>query len=90
MASAPVESIAMAASPLILVFCPFLSRSTAQRMVPGRTRIMLSERFNTAAMAIRPKATWDRPSPMKENRFRTSVTPSSEEQRAISTPTIRA
>ena len=41
-------------------------------------------------MAIPPKATWERPSPMKEKRFSTSVTPSSEEHSAISVPTISA
>ena len=47
-------------------------------------------KYGLSAMAMAPKATWDRPSPMKENRFSTSVTPSSEEHKAISTPTISA
>ena len=42
------------------------------------------------AMDKAPKDTWESPSPMKEKRFSTSVTPSSDEQSAISTPTISA
>ena len=41
-------------------------------------------------LAIAPNATWESPSPINEKRFRTSVTPSSEEHIAISTPTIIA
>ncbi len=41
-------------------------------------------------MQIPPKATCDKPSPIKENLFRTSVTPSKEEHREIKTPTINA
>ena len=80
----------MAASPLIFVFCPVRSSSTAQTTVMGRTRSIWLVIFSTAAMAMAPKATWDRPSPMKENRFSTRVTPSSDEHRAMSTPTISA
>ena len=46
--------------------------------------------FKTDAAAIAPKATWDSPSPTKENLFNTRVTPSSEEHSAINTPTINA
>ena len=90
MASAPTEIMAMAASPLIFVFCPVRRSSTALRMVMTMTRGILLVICSTAAIAIAPNATWDRPSPMKENRFSTSVTPSREEQSAISTPTMSA
>ena len=89
-ASAPTEIMAMAASPLIFVFCPVCRSSTALRMVMTITRGILLVICSTAAIAIAPNATWDRPSPMKENRFSTSVTPSREEQSAISTPTMSA
>ena len=72
------------------VFCPVRSRRMAQITVTGITKSISSVRFRMPAMAIAPKATWDRPSPMKEKRFSTSVTPSSEEHSAISTPTISA
>ena len=89
-ASAPTEIMAMAASPLILVFCPVRSSSTAHTMVTGSTITMRLVIFSTAATAMAPNATWERPSPMKENRLSTRVTPSREAHRAISTPTIRA
>ena len=89
-ASAPTEIMATAASPLILVFCPVRSSRIAQTTVTGSTRSISLVRFRTAAMDMAPKATWDSPSPIKENRLRTSVTPSSEEQRAIRIPTISA
>ena len=82
--------MAMAASPLIFVFCPVRSSSTALTMVMAITSGISLVICSTAAMAMAPNATWDRPSPMKENRFSTSVTPSREEQSAISTPTMRA
>ncbi len=37
-----------------------------------------------------PKATWESPSPMKENLLRTRVTPKRDEQREIKIPTIKA
>ena len=90
MASAPTEIMAMAASPLIFVFCPVRRSSTAQTTVTPSVRGISSVSFRTAAMDMAPNATWERPSPMKENRFSTSVTPSSEEHSAISTPTMSA
>jgi hypothetical protein len=45
---------------------------------------------NGTARQIPPKATCESPSPIKEKRLRTSVTPSREEQREMSTPTIKA
>ena len=90
MASAPTEIIAMAASPLIFVFWPVHKRRIAQIIVMGRVRIMRSVRPTTAAMAIAPNATCERPSPIYENLFNTRITPSSDEHSAISTPTMSA
>ena len=45
---------------------------------------------NTVARQIPPKATWESPSPIKEKRLSTRVTPSREEQSDIKTPTIKA
>ena len=90
MASEPTEIMAMAASPLIFVFCPVRSSRMALTMVMPRVSGISSVRPNTAATAIAPNATWESPSPMNENRFKTSVTPSREEQSAISTPTASA
>lgn len=89
-ASAPVEIMAIAASPWILVFCPVRRSSTALSTVMTMTRGISLEICSTPAMAMAPKATWERPSPMKEKRFSTSVTPSRDEQKAISTPTTSA
>ena len=89
-AKAPTEIIAMAASPLIFVFCPVRSSNIAQIMVMGNTNTILSVRFKIEAIAKAPKETWDKPSPIKENRFNTKVTPNKEEQSAIKTPTIKA
>jgi hypothetical protein len=47
-------------------------------------------RLIAAAAAVAPNATLESPVPMNEYRFNTSVTPSREEQSAISTPTIIA
>ena len=58
--------------------------------VTGRIRSISLVRFITVATDMAPNATWDRPSPMKEKRRRTRVTPSSAEQSATSTETIRA
>ena len=53
-------------------------------------RIMRSVRPTTAAMAIAPNATCERPSPIYENLFNTRITPRSDEHSAISTPTMSA
>ena len=82
--------MAIAASPLIFVFWPVLRRSIAQRTVTGRINSILLVRLSTEPTAIAPNATCESPSPIKEKRFNTSVTPSSEEHSAISTPTINA
>ena len=89
-ASEPTEIIATAASPLILVFCPVRRSRTAHRTVTIMTNGISPVSFRTPAIAMAPNATWDSPSPMKEKRLSTSVTPSKEEQSAISTPTISA
>ena len=90
MASAPTEIMAIAASPLIFAFCPVRRSSTALMIVIAITRGISLVICSTAAIAIAPNATWESPSPMKENRFSTSVTPNREEQSAINTPTISA
>jgi hypothetical protein len=87
MPSAPTEIMATAASPLILAFFPVRSNKTELPIVTGRTSKKLSVKFNAVAIAIVPKATLDNPCPIKEKRFKTSVTPRSDEHRAISTPT---
>ena len=89
-ASAPTEIMAIAASPLIFVLCPVRRSKTAQITVTGITKSILLLMFSTEAMAIAPNATWESPSPIKEKRFRTSVTPRREEHSAIKTPTINA
>ena len=80
----------MAASPWSLALRPVRSSRTAAITVTGSTSSISSVRLHTDATARAPKATWDRPSPMKENRLSTRVTPNREAHRAISTPTIRA
>ena len=55
-ANAPTDSIATAASPLILLFCDVLNRSIAAPMVTGIAIIMLLVKPTTAATAIAPKA----------------------------------
>lgn len=56
----------------------------------GATSNILFVKPRTIDMATAPKATWDNPSPINENRFKTNVTPNNEEHRAINTPTIIA
>ena len=86
-ASAPTEIMAIAASPLIFVFCPVRRSSTALRIVTAIPSGISMGSCSTAAIAIAPHATWASPSPMKEKRLSTSVTPSSGAHRAISTTT---
>ena len=90
MASAPTDSMAMAASPCIFVSRPVRSSKMAQATVTPNVRGMWSVSPSTADTDMAPKATWDRPSPIKENLRSTSVTPSREEHRAMSTPTTKA
>ena len=89
-ARAATEIMAMAASPLIFAFFPLLRRRIALITVTGRISSISFVRFMTVATDMAPKATWERPSPMKEKRRRTRVTPRSAEQSATSTETIRA
>ena len=90
MAMEPTEIIAIAASPCIFLLFPVLSKRIALRIVTGSTRNMSFVKLNTEAIHIAPKATWDSPSPIKENLLSTRVTPRSEEQRDMRTPTINA
>ena len=90
MASVLTDTIATAASPLIFVFMPVRRRSIAAIAVTGITTAISATGVNTAAIAIAPKATWDNPSPMKEKRLRTSVTPSNAEHKDISIPAANA
>ncbi len=62
----------------------------AQITVIRRVNGISFEKPITEAIAIPPNATWDKPSPINENRLSTSVTPRREEQSAIKTPTIIA
>ena len=63
-------------------------------MVSGRTIYMsfgiVMMVPKTVARQIPPKATWESPSPIKENRLSTRVTPRREEQSETKTPTIKA
>lgn len=90
MARAPTENMANVASPLILVFCPVRKSSMAQTTVIVKINGILFVTFKDVAMAIAPKATWESPSPMKEKRFSTKITPNKDEQRAINIPTMTA
>lgn len=56
----------------------------------GATSKILFVKFNTIDMATAPNATLANPSPMKEKRFKTSVTPNKEEHSAINMPTTIA
>ena len=89
-AKAPTESIAMAASPCILAFLPRLINIIAHITVMGNTSNVSLASLSTPAIAIAPNATCDKPSPINENLFKTSVTPKSEEHKEINTPTIIA
>ena len=62
----------------------------ADIIVTGITMIALLVILNIDAMAIAPNATCESPSPIKENLFKTSVTPRSDEHKAIKVPTINA
>ena len=90
MARAPTDVIATTASPFNFTFCPALSKNIAHTTVIAITKGVLFVKFNTEAIAIAPNAMWDKPSPIKENLFKTNVTPKRAEQREISTPTISA
>ena len=89
-ASAPTDITATAASPFSFAFLPVLSKRIAAATVMGITIKTLSVRLSTVAIAVAPKATWERPSPINEKRFSTRITPKSAEQRAMRTPTARA
>ena len=66
-----------------------------EKMNRAKTQIQQIEAYTKQnnkieAIAKAPKETWDKPSPIKEKRFNTKVTPNKEEQSAIKTPTIKA
>lgn len=63
-ASAPTETTATAASPLILEFSPIFKSSTAHMMVTGKTNTVSLVMPNMADTAIAPNAAWDKPSPI--------------------------
>ena len=56
----------------------------------GAVTGILHVKFKIPAIAKLRNATCERPSPIKENLFNTSVTPKRDEQSAIRTPTISA
>ena len=89
-AKAPTDSIAIAESPFNLVFCPVRRSNTAASIVTGIIKIVSFDNLKIVAIAIAPNATWDNPSPIKENLFNTRDTPNKEEHSAINTPTINA
>lgn len=84
------DSIAIAESPLRCSFSPPLIIATAQTTVQGRTRSISLLKLRIPATHIIPNAACERPSPIKENLFSTSVTPRSDEHKAINIPTMRA
>lgn len=88
-ARALLEIKAMAASPLIFEF--ELTRSSKNAAIT-QTGIETARgaQLKAIAMAIVPKPTWLKPSPIMENRFNTSVTPKSEAQMEIIIPATSA
>ena len=64
MASAPAETIAIAASPLIRASFPPQRSKTATIIVTGKMMNMLFVTLRTEAIAKAPNATCERPSPM--------------------------
>lgn len=90
MPSDETDMTAIIASPLRSEFSPIQRTVIAAMVVIIRIIGKLLVNCRIAAIAIARNATCERPSPIKENLFNTSVTPSSDEQRATSTPTIRA
>ena len=86
----PTEIIAITASPFIFTFCPPRRIKIAQIIVIGNVKSILFAKFKTVATDKAPNATCASPSPIKENLFKTKVTPKSDEQSAIKTPTIKA
>ena len=63
-ASAPTETTATAASPLIFEFSPIFKSNTAHMMVTGKTNTVLLVTPNIEDTAIAPNAAWDKPSPI--------------------------
>ena len=61
--NAPTEIIPMAASPLTFALRPSRKSRIAQRTVKGKTMTVRSVTCRTAATAVAPNATCERPSP---------------------------
>ena len=89
-ASEPTEIIATLASPFILELSFAHKIKIAQIIVMGRTNTVAFVIFKTEAIAIAPKAVCESPSPMYENRFKTRVTPKSEDESEIIIPATNA
>lgn len=88
-ARALLEIKAMAASPLIFEF--ELTRSSKNAAITQTgMETARGAQLKAIAMAIVPKPTWLKPSPIIEKRFNTSVTPKSEAQMEIIIPATSA
>ena len=88
-ASAPVEMRAIAASPLSLPFSFIAKSAKAARMTIGIEKYS-GAMLAAQAMASAPNPTWERPSPIMENRLSTRLTPSSAQHSEIRPPTTSA
>ena len=90
MARELTDNMAMNESPRMRDWLLAQRRQTAHTTVNGNTNNMGMTSFRIVATESAPNATWESPSPSREKRLRTSVTPRREEQRAIKTPTTSA
>ncbi len=86
---APVEIIAIAASPLIFPFDESRSSRNAAIITTG-IATAIGAKFITEAIAKAPNPTCESPSPIIEKRFSTRLTPKSAAQSETKTPTISA
>lgn len=88
-ASELVETRAIAESPLIfLLFLNPISKNAARITIGILTKS--GGNSNTDAIAIAPKPTCDKPSPIIEYLFKTRITPSKEHESVIRLPAIIA
>jgi len=83
------EINAIEASPFRLLEELTFNKRKAARMQIG-IETANGAQLKAMAVAIVPKATWLRPSPIIENRFRTSIIPKNAAHRLISVPAISA
>ncbi len=88
-ASADADKTAIAASPLILEFCLMRKIKTAAIITIGMENSR-GANPQTIAMAVAPKATCDRPSPIMDCLRRTRLEPISAAQIEIMRPTTKA